>query len=64
MRITLRAARVNAKLYQAEAAKLIGVDKKTLGNWEKGITFPKTDKIPIICAVYKREYDEIDWARK
>lgn len=63
MRITLAAARVNVKLTQAVAAKKIGVTKKTLVNWESGKTFPKADKIPIICATYKREYDEIDWAR-
>ena len=63
MRITLKAARVNVGLYQAEAAKRIGVDKKTLGDWENGKTVPKSDKIPIICSVYQREYDEIDWVR-
>lgn len=61
MRITLEAARVNAKLKQAEAAKLIGVDKKTLGSWERGKTMPKIDKIPIICETYQRKYDEIEW---
>ena len=63
MRITLKAARVNVNLKQSEAAKLIGVDKKTLGDWENGKTFPKSDKISIICSVYQREYDEIDWIR-
>lgn len=61
MRITLAAARVNAKLTQAAAAKEIGVTKKTLINWESGRTFPKADKIPIICATYQREYGEINW---
>ena len=61
MRITMRAARVNAKLTQAEAAKRIGVHKKTLWSWENSKTVPKTDKIPIICATYKRTYDEIQW---
>lgn len=64
MRITLKAARVNVDLKQVEAAKLIGVDKKTLGDWENGKTFPKSDKIPVICSVYQREYDEIDWTRR
>lgn len=63
MRITLEAARVNAKLKQEEAAKLIGVDKKTIHNWETGKSVPKSDKIPIICDVYGRHYDEIQWAR-
>lgn len=63
MRITLEAARVNVKLKQTEAAKLIGVRKETLSSWENGKTFPKADKIPIICEVYKRSIDEIQWSR-
>lgn len=63
MRITLEAARVNARLTQAQAAKLIGVAKKTLHSWETGKTVPKSDKIPIICSVYGRHYDEIKWTR-
>lgn len=63
MRITLEAARVNVGLTQTNAAKQIGVNKKTLSSWEQGKTVPKIDKIPIICAVYKRNYDEIKWTR-
>lgn len=63
MRITLEAARVNVGLKQSEAAELIGVNKKTLSSWERGKSVPKSDKIPIICAVYKRHYDEIQWSR-
>lgn len=63
MRITLEAARVNVKLKQSEAAKLIGVGKKTLSSWERGKTFPKADKIPVICETYKRSIDEIQWSR-
>lgn len=61
MRITLEAARINAKLKQSEAAKKIGVSKKTIGSWESGKTVPKIDKVPIICEVYGRSYDEIIW---
>ncbi len=63
MKITLEAARRNVGLKQFEAAKKIGVNKKTLSNWERGITFPSTDKIPVICETYKRQYDEIQWSR-
>lgn len=63
MRITLEAARVNMGLKQSEAAELIGVNKKTLSWWETGKSIPKSDKIPIICEVYKRHYDEIQWRR-
>ena len=63
MRITLEAARVNVGLKQSEAAKVIGVDKKTLSSWETGKTIPKSDKIPIICSTYKCHYDDIRWSR-
>ncbi|ASB90863.1 hypothetical protein S101395_04361 [Bacillus sonorensis] len=38
IKITLAAARVNAGLSQAQAAKEIGITPKTLRNYEKGIT--------------------------
>ena len=63
MRITLEAARVNVGLKQSEAAAKIGVNKKTLSSWENGKSIPKSDKIPIICTVYNRHYDEIKWGR-
>lgn len=61
MRMSLEAARVNAKLKQIEAAKLIGVNKKTLSSWERGVTFPSSDKIAVICNTYGCEYDDINW---
>ena len=63
MRITLEAARKNVGLKQSEAAEKIGVNKQTLSNWERGKTFPGSDKIPVICEIYKRHYDEIQWSR-
>ena len=63
MRITLKAARVNAGLTLIEAAKRIGVSRDTLRNWERGKTFPSSDKIAIICEVYNCHYDAIQWKR-
>lgn len=39
-RISLKAARVNANLSQQEAAKLLGISKATLQNYESGNTVP------------------------
>ena len=61
MRITLEAARVNVKLTQEEAAKALNVTKKTISSWENGKTFPKTDKIEAICALYRIDCDNIQW---
>ena len=59
LKISLKAARVNAGFAQKEAASRIGVSPKTLGNWENGITFPPVDKIPIICELYGVSYDSL-----
>lgn len=59
MKVTLKAARVNAGLTQNEAAKRIGVSKETLANWERGKSFPGTLKIPMIEKAYNARYDDI-----
>ena len=57
--MTLKAARVNADLTQKEAAKIFKVSNKTLSNWENGTSFPKADKIDLICSVYGVAYDNL-----
>lgn len=61
VKLSIRAARVNIGLSQKEAAVRIGVSNKTLGNWEKGITFPPVDKIPVICELYGVSYDNLNF---
>lgn len=61
VKISIRAARVNAGYSQKEAADYLGVSNKTLGNWEKGITFPPADKIPAICELYGVSYDNLNF---
>ena len=61
VQITIRAARVNAGLSQKEAADRLGVTTKTLGNWEKGITFPPVDKVQAICELYGVPYDQLNF---
>ena len=58
-KITLKAARVNTGLTQKEAAKMLNISNKTLGNWENGASFPKADKVAEICTLYKVEYDNL-----
>ena len=61
MKISLRAARVNAGYSQKEAALRLGISNKTLGNWEKGSTFPPADKISAICSLYGVSYDNLNF---
>ena len=61
VKISLRAARVNAGYSQKDAADRLGVSNKTLGNWEKGITFPPANKILAICKLYGVSYDNLNF---
>lgn len=63
MKLSLKAARVNAGYTQAVFAKMVGVTTKTVGSWENGMTQPTIDKIEAICGVLGRKYDEIAWKR-
>lgn len=44
-RISLEAARVNAKLTQKELAEILGVSNTTVVNWEKGNTEPNLTQL-------------------
>lgn len=59
MPITLRAARVNKGLTQAEAGKLLGVSLYTVQNWEAGKTFPDAMQILKIQDTYNVKYDDL-----
>ncbi len=59
MSITMKAARVNRNLNQAEAAKLLGISRKTLQNYEAGASFPNIPILKRIESVYKISYSDI-----
>lgn len=59
VKMTLKAARVNAGFSQKEAAERLGVSNKTLCNWEKGSSFPDAQQIKAICELYQVSYDNI-----
>ena len=59
IRISLKAARVNAELSQHEASAKLGVSNKTLCAWERGEVMPRADKIKEICELYNMPYDNI-----
>lgn len=61
MKITLQAARVNARMTQADAAKAIGVTEKTIGKWENGTTFPDVDKAMRLCSLYGVKLDNVSF---
>lgn len=61
MQITLKAARVNKGMTQADLGKEVKVTKKTINSWENGKTKPSIDKIEPLCAVLGVKYDDIKW---
>lgn len=53
IKLTLRAARINAGLRQIELAKAVGVTIGTVVNWESGKTEPKPSQLEQISQVTK-----------
>lgn len=64
LRITLRAARVNADLTQGEAGKKLGVTPDVISNWERGISFPDVVQIKAIEKAYNISYDNLIFCRR
>ena len=58
-KISLAAARVNARLSQREAAKMLGVDRTTLQKYEQGKTVPSWDTVKRIEKIYAYPLDYI-----
>lgn len=61
LKISLKAARVNAGLTQKEVALHCKVSNKTVCSWENGETFPSAEKIDILCSLYGISYDNINF---
>ncbi|WHP40734.1 helix-turn-helix transcriptional regulator [Lysinibacillus boronitolerans] len=59
IKITLKAARVNAGLTVTQAAKLIGISPTTLIKWEKDSGIVTPNKQLVIQKVYKFPIDYI-----
>lgn len=59
MKITLKAARVNAGYTQGKAAAAMGVSKDTVSNWERGKSFPNAPQIRAIESVYSVSFDDL-----
>lgn len=59
MKLTLEAARRNVKLTQREAAELLGVSKDTLGNYERGKSFPTVETVKKMENIYHVSYDDL-----
>lgn len=59
MKMTLKTARELKGLTQQEACKLIGITKDTLGNYERGKSYPDIPILKNIEKVYGVEYNQL-----
>lgn len=59
MAITIKAARVNKNLTQAQAAELLGVSKDSLWNYENGRSFPDVRVVKKMVDIYGISYDNL-----
>ena len=47
----IKRLRINKELTQVQLAQACGVSQGTVAQWEKGICFPKAEKIPTLSCV-------------
>ena len=59
LRISLTAARVNARLTQEDVAKEMHISKQTVVNWEKGKVIPRTPELQMLSRLYGIPEDHI-----
>lgn len=59
MKISLRAARVNANLTQSDVAKKLKKNKQTIVNWENGKTTIDAANFAALCKLYNVGEDYI-----
>ncbi len=59
MGISLKAARINKKLTQKEAALKLGISEYTLGNYENGKSYPDIPILKKIESLYGVSYNDL-----
>lgn len=52
VKITLKAARVNAGFSQQQVADALGVSNKTISCWERGLSAPNVILYKKLCLLY------------
>lgn len=63
-KISIKAARVNADLNQWEAAEAIGINRRTLQNFEAGLAVPRWDVALKMSEVYNFPIDFLRFGPK
>lgn len=58
-KISIKAARIDKGLSQAEAAKVLGIERRTLGKWENGKTHPDVRFLDKFAELYEIPGDQL-----
>lgn len=58
-KISLKAARINAKLTRPEVAETLHVTARTIANWEADITSPTLVQTKELCELYHCPLDAL-----
>lgn len=61
MKITLKAARVNAGFTLEQVAEKTGFARSTLSYWEKGKRSPKLDAMRCLCELYGVSIEDLSF---
>lgn len=64
LQISLAAARVNAKLTQEDVANMMKIGKRTIINWEKGVSIPSFSDVKMLSDIYGIPVDNIFLPKK
>lgn len=59
MKVSLKAARINADMTQDQACKAMNIAKSTLISWEQKKTFPTAIQLSKLCNLYNCTMDDI-----
>lgn len=57
----LKDARIRKKLSQQELAKRLSITDGTVSNYEKGVAFPRWDKIKLLCEILEVDPNYLFW---
>lgn len=61
MKVSLKAARINAGLTQDDVSRQTGWARSTIKRWERYETAPPARKRKILCELYDAAEEEISW---
>jgi transcriptional regulator with XRE-family HTH domain len=64
IRISLKAARVNAGMTMESVCEVLNISKTTIFNWENGNTIPDADMALKLSKLYKMPLENINFYRK